>query len=188
VLIEAPQPSFSGVEIDDHAGGRIAAEYLIKHGHRRCGFVGDTDVPDYAIYTSDLRLAGYQQALGEAGVGLPGDYIGLTSHGLEQARQQAHRLLDLPRPPTAIFAPSDTQAMGVLKAARERGLSIPSDLAVIGFDDVEIADYVGLTTISQHLKESSRVAVEMLLARLADPDRPIQHARLPLTIVERETA
>jgi LacI family transcriptional regulator len=188
VLIEAPQSSFSGVEIDDHAGGRIAAEYLLKQGHRRCGFVGDTDVPDYAIHTSDWRLAGYRRALNQAGITLPEDYIGLAPHGLEQARQQAHQLLSLPKPPTAIFAPSDTQAMGVLKAARERGLSVPGDLAVIGFDDVEIADYVGLTTISQHLKESSRVAVEMLLARLADPARPVQHVRLPLTLVKRETA
>ena len=149
---------------------------------------GDADVPAYAIHTSDWRLAGYRQALEQAGIALPEDYIGLAPHGLEQARQQAHRLLSLPKPPAAIFAPSDTQAMGVLKAARERGLSIPGDLAVIGFDNVEIADYVGLTTIGQHLKESSRVAVEMLLARLADPTRPVQHVRLPLALIKRETA
>ena len=107
---------------------------------------------------------------------------------MEQAHQQAHRLLDLAEPPTAIFAPSDTQAMGVLKAARERGLSVPRDLAVIGFDDVEMADYIGLTTIRQQLEESGRVAVELLLARLADRSRPVQHVKLPLTLVERETA
>ena len=174
----------------------MAAEYLISKGHRRCGFVGDTDLPDYAIRTSDMRLDSYRQALEGAGLSLPDAYVGLAPHGMEQARQQAHRLLDLPEPPTAIFAPSDTQAMGVLKAARERGVSVPRDVAVIGFDDVEIADYIGLTplkgvlgtTIRQQLEESGRVAVELLLARLADRSRPVQHVKLPLTLVQRETA
>ena len=95
---------------------------------------------------------------------------------------------DLREPPTAIFVPSDTQALGVLKAARECGRATPTDLAVIGFDDVEIADYTGLTTVYQPLEESGRVAAALLLARLADGSRPVQHVRLPLTIVKRETA
>jgi LacI family transcriptional regulator len=188
VLIEFNHPSFSSVEIDDASGGRLVANYLIERGHRRFGFVGDAEVPDYAIHTSEKRLAGYHGALHTAGFDLPNEYIALGPHGLEQARRLAHRLLDLPMPPTAIFSPSDMQALGVLKAARERNLSIPGDLAVMGFDDVEVADYIGLTTVRQPLEESGRVAVELLLARLANNARPIQHVRLPLTIVRRETA
>jgi LacI family transcriptional regulator, galactose operon repressor len=188
VLIEAGRPAFSSIEIDDEAGGRMAAEYLLEEGHRRCAFVGDKDVPDYAIHTSEWRLAGYRKALQGAGVPLTDDYIALGPHGLEPARQLTHRLLDLPQPPTAIFAPSDLQAMGILKAARERGLSEPDQLAIIGFDDLEMSDYIGLTTVRQPLKESGRVAVELLLARLADCKRPVQHVRLPLTIIKRQTA
>jgi DNA-binding LacI/PurR family transcriptional regulator len=188
VLIEAGRPQFSSVEIDDEAGGRLAAEYLLEKGHRRCAFVGDEDLPDYAIHPSEWRLAGYRKALQDASVPLTNDYIALAPHGLEQARQLAHRLLDLPEPPTAFFAPSDMQAMGILKAARERGLSVPDQLAVIGFDDLEISDYIGLTTVRQPLKESGRVAVELLLARLADRARPVQHVRLPLTVIKRQTA
>jgi LacI family transcriptional regulator len=188
VLIEAGRPQFSSVEIDDEAGGRIAAEYLLEKGHRRCAFVGDKDLPDYAIHPSEWRLAGYRKALQGAGVPLTDDYIALAPHGLESARQLTHRLLDLPEPPTAIFAPSDLQAMGILKAARERGLSVPDQLAIIGFDDLEMSDYIGLTTVRQPLKESGRVAVELLLARLADCRRPVQHVRLPLTIIRRQTA
>jgi DNA-binding LacI/PurR family transcriptional regulator len=188
VLIEAGRPQFSGVEIDDEAGGRIAAEYLLEKGHRRCAFVGDKDLPDYAIQPSEWRLAGYRKALQGAGVPLTDDYIALAPHGLESARQLTYRLLDLPEPPTAIFAPSDLQAMGILKAARERGISVPDQLAIIGFDDVEMSDYIGLTTVRQPLKESGRVAVELLLARLADYKRPVQHVRLPLTIIRRQTA
>jgi LacI family transcriptional regulator len=96
--------------------------------------------------------------------------------------------LDLPQPPSAIFTASDTLAMIVLKIARARGISVPDQLVVIGFDDLEVADYIGLTTVRQSLKESGRIAVELLLARLADTSRPVQHIKLPLTIVRRQTA
>jgi len=188
VTIECAHPFFSSVEIDDRAGGEMVARYLIERGHRRFGFVGDAEVPDYAIHTSEKRLAGYRRALAEAGFSLPDENLRLGRHSLEEARRLAGELLDLPEPPTAIFAPSDTQAMGVLRAARERGVAVPSELAVIGFDDVEVANYVGLTTVRQPLEESGRVAVDLLLARLVNRARSIQRVTLPLEIVVRETA
>jgi DNA-binding LacI/PurR family transcriptional regulator len=188
VMIECAHPLFSSVEIDDRAGGKMVARYLIERGHRRFGFIGDAEVPDYAIHTSEKRLAGYREVLAEAGCGLSAEYLRLGRHGLEEARRLAGELLDLPEPPTAIFAPSDTQAMGVLRAARVRGVSVPSELAVIGFDDVDVADYIGLTTVRQPLEESGRVAVELLLARLVNHTRPVQRVTLPLEIVARETA
>lgn len=188
VLIECTNPWFSSVEIDDEAGGELVARYLLERGHRRFGFVGDADVPDYAIHTSEQRFLGYQRALHAAGCDLAPEHVRVGPHGLEQARHLTHELLAAGSPPTAIFAPSDTQAMGVLKAARERGCGVPRDLAVVGFDDVEVADYIGLTTVRQPLEESGRVAVELLLARLADRTRPVQRVTLPLEIVRRETA
>ncbi len=172
VMIEYAHPFFSSVEIDDVAGGEMVTRYLIVRGHRGFGFIGDSEVPDYAIYTSEKRLVGYQRILAEAGFGLSPEYLRLGRHGL---------------PPTAIFAPSDTQAMGVLRAARDRGVAVPSDLAVVGFDDVEVADYIGLTTVRQPLEESGHVAVDLLLARLVNHARPVQHVTLPLEIVTRET-
>jgi LacI family transcriptional regulator len=188
VLIEFSREPFSSIRIDDHKGGVLAAGYLLARGHRRFGFVGDDDVPDYAIRTSDLRLAGYRETLAQVGVTLEPHQIALAPHGLENARYGAHRLFDLAERPTAIFAASDTQAMGVLKAARERGLAVPSDVAVVGFDDLDIADYIGLTTVRQPLEESGRVAAELLLARLNNESRPTQQVQLPLTLIRRETA
>jgi LacI family transcriptional regulator len=189
VLIEMSHPAFSSVDVDHIAGGRLAAAYLLARGHRLLAFVGgDIEIPGYTLRTSELRLAGYQSALHEAGLPLSDAYIRQTQHSLEQARQQAHVLFDLPEPPTAIFAANDTLALGVLKAGRQRKLNLPGDVAVIGFDDLDIADYVGLTTISQALDESGRVGVELLLARMAEPARPIQHIRLPLKEIARETA
>jgi DNA-binding LacI/PurR family transcriptional regulator len=187
VLIEFHQPVFSSVEVDDVYGGKIAVEYLITKGHRRLGFIGDIDPPDYAIRPVIARLAGFQQGLIEANIPLTDEYICCSTYDQEPSRQAAYRLLSLSEPPTAIFAAADVQAIAVLKAARDMGLKIPQDLAVIGFDDLDMADFVGLTTVRQCLDDSGRIAAELLLGQLADPDRPVQHIQLPLTIVERET-
>jgi len=188
VLIETAHPAFSGVEIDNEAGGRLAAQYLLEKGHRQLAFIGgDAEIPGCTLHTSELRFTGYQQFLQQAGIPLLPRNICFTQYGLDHARQQTHQLLDHPDRPTAIFAASDTMAIGVLKAARERGLQVPSQLAVLGFDDLDVADYIGLTTISQLLDESGKVGVELLLARLARPNRPVQRVRLPLMIISRES-
>lgn len=188
VMIETSHPSLSGVETDNEAGGELAAEYLLAKGHRRIGFVGgDIEIPRCTLRTSELRLSGLRTALEAADAALPDAYVKTCEYDLESARQEAQALFDLPEPPSAVFAANDTLALGVSRAARDRGLRIPNDLAVIGFDNLDMAEYTGLTTIDQSLTESGRVAVELLQARLADPTRPIQHVRLPLRVVERET-
>ncbi len=76
----------------------------------------------------------------------------------------------------------------MIKVAHQLGVKIPEDLAVIGFDDLDMAEYADLTTVRQHLDESGRLAIEILLAHIADNSRPVQHIKLPLTIIERLTA
>ncbi len=188
VLIEFPHPLLNGVEIDDTAGGRMAAEYLIKKGHQRIAFLGDTDLPEYSIHPVNLRLKGFRQAMRVANLDIPKDFVRLAPYNQEQARIVAKELLDHPNPPTAIFAATDLQALGVLKAARQMNIKIPDQLAIIGFDDLDMAEYEDLTTIHQHLDESGRIAIEILLSHIADHSRPIQHITLPLVLVERLTA
>jgi LacI family transcriptional regulator len=101
--------------------------------------------------------------------------------------QATRELLSLPKPPTAIFAAADIQALSVLKVAREMGIKVPEQLAVIGFDDIDSAEYLDLTTIRQHLDESGKLAVEILLTHIADPSRTPQHVNLPLNLIERQT-
>jgi DNA-binding LacI/PurR family transcriptional regulator len=188
VLIEFPHPKLNSVEIDDVAGGRMAAEYLTAKGHRRIAFLGDTDLPEYSIHPVSLRLIGFRQGLKDAGITLPEEFVRLAPYTQEQTRQVASELLKTSNPPTAVFAATDFQALGVIKAARQLGVSVPEQLAVIGFDDLDMAEYADLTTIHQHLDESGRLAIEILLAHIADTSRPVQHINLPLTIVERLTA
>ncbi len=187
VLIEYPQTGFSTVEIDDIQGGKMAAEYLAEKGHRRIAFLGDTNLPEYAIHPISQRLLGFRQKLHELGIPLPDDYVRLATYSLEQARQVATEFLKLPVPPTAIFAATDLQAMGVIMVARQMGLSIPGDLAVMGFDNLDMAELMELTTIQQPLDNSGRVAGELLLERIKAPNHSLQHVRLPLTIIERKT-
>ncbi len=187
VLIENAKPDFCSVEIDDVAGGKMAAQYLVARRHLRCAFIGDIDPPDYAIRPVISRLNGFRQGLEDAGITLTDEYIRSAPYEQEPTRLAVRELLRLPEPPTAIFAAADIQAMGVLKVAQEFGLKVPDNLAVIGFDDLEMADYVGLTTIRQPLDDSGQIAAELLLSRLAEPERPVQHVKLPLTVIERET-
>jgi LacI family transcriptional regulator len=188
VLIEYPHPRMNCVEIADVEGGHMAAAYLLEKGHRRIAFLGDTNLPEYAIHPVGLRLNGFRQTLKKARIKLPDEFVRLAPYSQEQTRQAAKELLNLPDPPTAIFAATDFQALGVLKAARQLNIRVPEQLAVIGFDDLDIAEYVDLTTISQHLDESGRLAVEILLAQIESPARPPRHVKLPLTLIERQTA
>lgn len=166
----------------------MAAAYLLKKGHRRIAFLGDTDLPEYSIHPVSLRLSGFRQALKESGIDLPDTFVRLAPYSQEQTRQVARELLRLSEPPTAIFAATDFQALGVLKAARQLNVEVPKKLAVIGFDDLDIAEYADLTTICQHLDESGRLAVEILLAQIESSSQLPRHVKIPLNIIERKTA
>jgi DNA-binding LacI/PurR family transcriptional regulator len=188
VLIEYPHPRLNCVEIDDVQGGRMAATYLLKKGHRRIAFLGDTDLPEYSIHPVSLRLSGFRQVLKESGIDLPDTLVRLAPYSQEQTRQVARELLSLSEPPTAIFAATDFQALGVLKAARQLNVEVPEKLAVIGFDDLDMAEYADLTTICQHLDESGRLAVEILIAQMESSSQLPRHVKIPLNIIERKTA
>jgi LacI family transcriptional regulator len=188
VLIEFPRQDLNTVEIDDVAGGGMAADYLISKGHQRLAFLGDTtDLGAYAILPITLRLKGFQKGIRKAGLTLPDELICTSRYDVKDAEQQIEPLLTRSDRPTAIFCATDMQAMGVVNKARALGLRVPDDLAVLGFDDLDFADYVGLSTIRQPLDESGRLAVEILLSHIKDPERPLRHVRLPLSIVERQT-
>jgi len=188
VLIEFSHPQLNSIEIDDERGGRVAAEHLIKKGHRTFAFIGDIEPPErYAIHPVKSRLNGFTKRLNEAGISLGRSYIRSCPYTQEESRSVAREILSLRKPPTAIFAASDIQALSVIKVAKEMNIRIPDELAVVGFDDIDLAEHIDLTTIRQQLDESGRLAAEMLLARIDKPGRSLQHIKLPLDLIERET-
>lgn len=191
VLIDSEHPALNGIHhqvtVDDVAGGEATTRYLIELGHTKIGFVGDPIDNPFNFTSSRDRYWGYQKALREADIPIRPEYYEEDHHGRREARQSARKLLALPDRPTAIFAASDTQAVGVLEAAREVDLGVPDDLSVIGYDDVEIADILGLTTRRQLLFESGRRGVELLLETLRNPDTKPVHEILPTELVVRDT-
>ncbi|MFI8849155.1 LacI family DNA-binding transcriptional regulator [Streptomyces sp. 891-h] len=188
VLVELARTDFSSVEIDDAAGGRLVARRLAGAGHTRFGFVGEAQASAEFASQCKERLGGFRAGLDEAGLKLPDEGVRLVEHSVEAAAQAAGELLESGQPPTAVFAHDDCLAAGVLRAARERGLRVPDDLAVVGFDDGDFAEALDLTTVRQPFRESGRLAAQILLDRIREPDRPIQHTRLELSYVSRATA
>ena len=186
-LIENHIVGFSSVEIDNWLGGKLAAEHFIKKNHSQYAYVGDMVTPDYILRPEDARLEGYRQTLNKHGIILREEYIKLHAFPPRDPDKQVHELLDLPEPPTAIFAATDDLALRVLKVARKRGVRIPEDLAIIGFDDIDIANYLELSTISQSLYESGKLAAEHLIAQIADPSRPVENTFIQLRLIERGT-
>jgi len=188
VLVEYSHPQLNSIVINDERGGQLAAEYLISKGHKLFAFLGDIEPPEkFMIHPVRSRLTGFKQALGKAGLSISEAYIRSAPYTKTESKQAALELLSLPKLPTAIFIGSDIQALSVMKVARQLNIKIPGDLAVIGFDDIDVAEHVDLTTICQHLDESGRLAAEILLARISEPNRPLQHINLPLNLIERLT-
>ena len=128
ILIDHPDRRLPGVYTDDVAGGRLATEHLLALGHRRIAFIGDFEQNPHGFTSSAMRRSGYEKALAGAGCAVEPELVRRAAHGREPAAALARELLGSERPPTAIFAASDTQALGVLEAAeaaRGRGARRP---------------------------------------------------------------
>jgi DNA-binding LacI/PurR family transcriptional regulator len=186
VLIDAVHPAFPSIAVDDVEGGEIATRHLVELGHRRIALIGDPP-PEFRFDWSRGRTRGYERALAAARIEVREDYVREGTRLSHVARAIAAELLSLPERPTAIFAASDTQAIGVLEAARGLGIEVPAQLSVVGFDDIEVAAYVGLTTVRQPLVESGRRGAQILLDALARrPAKPLRELH-PLELVVRGT-
>jgi LacI family transcriptional regulator len=190
VLVDANHPSLKSLNrviTDDVAGGRIATQHLIDLGHTRIAYISDPLDTPFNFTSSRDRLTGYRQALEAAEIQFRSDYHGQGEHGRYEARRLASEMLQQPDRPTAIFAASDTQALGVLEAAQDCRLRVPEELSVIGFDDIEISEYIGLTTVRQLLYESGKRGVELLLDVLEDPTAEPICEVMPTELIDRKT-
>ena len=189
VLVDAHHRALPRVVADDVLGGRLAAQHLIGLGHRRIGFIGDIPRTPLAFTSSRLRLTGVRRAVAGAGLRLPASLVGIGDHSRQRASELVSRMLTTALPPTGIVCASDTQAAGALEAASHLGLTVPADLSVTGYDDLELADHLGLTTIRQPLFESGVRAVERLLRTLdGGPPEPLRDVQDISLVVRRTTA
>ena len=168
----------SSVFMDDAQAADDMTTHLINAGHRRIGFIKGH--PNHK--GSEDRLAGYRRALDRAGIGYAAELICDGEFDFDSGVRGANRLLDLPVPPTAIFASNDDMAAGVLAVAHDRNMNLPTELSVAGFDDTTLARTVWppLTTIHQPMAELAQTAAEILIE-----GGDITHRRLPHQLIER---
>ncbi len=180
----SPSPVNDSIRIDNRGGARSATEHLLDLGHRRiamiCGPPENSDARD--------RQLGFTEALADHGIALdptlllPGDFRELSGFRVGAA------IADLPSRPTAVFAANDAMAVGCLAAFRDRGLGIPEDVALAGFDDIPIARFLtpGLTSVRVAIAAIGARAIELLLRAIAsDSDRSHHHEVVAATLVVR---
>jgi DNA-binding LacI/PurR family transcriptional regulator len=179
VLVDEPHDGVPAVHADDVAGGRLATEHLLGLGHRRVAFVGDHEPG------SARRRAGYECAHADAGRDVDPALLCRARQGREAGAAIARELLESADPPTALFASSDMQAVGALEGAEAVGATVPDDLSVVGYDDIELARYAGLTTVAQPLEESGAHGAALLLGLLAGA--PVAGRQLPVELIVRST-
>jgi len=188
VLLDTSGPGVPVVLTDDVEGGRLATHHLLALGHTRIAFIGDDPDNPLGFTAGTSREAGYRTTMADAGVKVPAGYVRHGPHVRSVARRLTEQLLARRDRPTAIFASSDVQALGVLEAVRAAGLDVPGDISVVGFDDIEVSSYAGLTTVRQPLYESGQLAARILLDALEEEHlpEPSEH-RLSIELIERAT-
>lgn len=182
----APELELPTVHIDNLTSAFEAVNYLTQMGHKR---VAEISGPESAALCS-FRHQGYQQALRRAGITMNPTYCVSGDFSFAAGAKLVKQLLALPEPPTAIFCHNDTMAIGAIQQAKRLGLRVPQDLSVVGFDDIQFAEYSDppLTTISQPRYEIGRQAMLMMLELLRGHDVQAGSRLLETKLVIRESA
>ncbi len=180
-----PDPSVATVGATNWSGGLTATRHLIELGHHRIGMIsGPLD-----LLCSRARMDGYRSAMEAAGLPLDSDLMQWGDFHVDGGFKEAMAMLSLPDPPTAIFAGSDIQALGVLEAARVQHMRVPNQLSVIGFDDLPLSKWTSppLTTVRQPLAEMAATAVHLVLAQDRGDNDHARSIELATKLVQRET-
>ena len=182
----------ASVDIDDEGGARLAAEHVLELGHRDVAILaidGPRSLPNEEGSVVSRRLRGYRSTLAEAGIDVAADEIATGPASIEGGRAAFARLWATDRRPTAVLAMSDAMAIGAIHAIRERGRSVPGDISVVGFDDVDLAASTDppLTTVHQPVRGKGETAVRLLLSVIEGRDAAPGHQRLETRLVVRSS-
>jgi LacI family transcriptional regulator len=178
-------PQADAIRTDNALGGRLATTYLIERGHQRIACITG---PEF-LRSSSERVAGYRQAMQAANLKVRPEWVVAGDFHQESGFQAVKQLLQLDEPPTAVFACNDLMALGALCGLHEAGLSVPKDISLIGYDDIQMASYSvpRLTTIRQPGEELGELAVKRLVERLNNPELSFRQDVLPVQLVERQS-
>lgn len=191
VIVDSYHEKFDSILVKNKEGAMQATRHLIELGHRNIGMINAS----LETQPAKERLGGYKAAIEEAGIPFNMDRVVITSNGkqdgfnreagYESMKEMIRRSFGRNRV-TAVFIASDVQAIGALAAARELGVRVPEDVAIVGFDDIELAKHAQLTTVRQPMYEMGTLALQMLMNRMKNPDAPPNLSTfLPELVVRR---
>ncbi|AZB41108.1 LacI family transcriptional regulator [Bacillus sp. FJAT-42376] len=186
VVIDMNNVKSSVVYSDNEAGGEMAVDYLYSLGHSKIAHIsGMAD-----SFIGKARIMGYKKAMQKRNLSIPRGYMvdgGLFS--IEEGKAAMKKLLKLKNRPTAVFAAGDQMAIGAMEAIKEKGLSVPEDISIIGFDDIDMAGYVTpkLSTIKQDTDAIGKQAAELLVRQIIQKKKSITAAMIPVSLIERES-
>ncbi|HEY0518518.1 MAG TPA: LacI family DNA-binding transcriptional regulator [Ilumatobacteraceae bacterium] len=186
-LVDTSYPGLPSVCIDDRAGASLATKHLISLGHKRIAFVGEPPHNAFGFIAGARREEGFRSTMAEAGLHVPASLVRYGAYLHSAARQMATELLSLPDRPTAIVAASDVQAVGCLEAATQLGMNVPEELSVVGYDDIDLAAIMGLSTVRQPLIYSGERGADLVLEALSMRNRQPNNEMLELELVIRST-
>ncbi len=174
------------VNIDDFRASYEAVEYLTKLGHRKIAMIGG-DLAD--ITTGQSRYSGYRQALQDNGIELNEEYFKIGNFRISDGYRAMNEILKARKPPTAVFVVSDEMAIGVIDCITDKGLSVPKDISVIGFDDIDLASLIKpkLTTVHQPIKEIGMKSAELLIKQFENETIEVREVVMSYSLVVRES-
>jgi DNA-binding LacI/PurR family transcriptional regulator len=166
VLVDAYHPQLTSLVVNNIEGAYQAIKCLIEHGHRRIGFINGITEGDFHFNASSDRFVGMHRAITEAGLPYEPDLVLTSPWDRQGGREAALQLLTRPDRPTAIFASSDLQAVGVMEVAKSLNMVIPDDLSLIGFDGIELSEILELSTIQQPMKYMGELGAQKLIDQI----------------------
>lgn len=178
-----PTDAVYSVDNDNVGAGQLATEHLIRQGHRRIAYIGGPR----GLFVCEDRYQGYRKALEEAGLDYAPEMVGWGDFSEAHGYRWMNRLLDLPQPPTAVVAVDDLVAIGALRAAKERGVAVPQQMAIIGFNDTPFCQYVDppLSSVAVEIRTLAQIATRVLIDLIEDR-QPCQRRHIvPCRLVER---
>ncbi len=180
-----PFPQLDSVYTDNIRGAYLATQHLIEAGHERIGCI--TGMKNFS--PTNERVEGYKKALEDANLVFDAALIYFCEDNPESSRVSTFQLLELQQKPTAIFATNDIMAIGVLRALRQCGISIPDDVALIGYDGIKLTSYTNpsLSTIAQPKKEIAQNAIRLLIERIGNSSLEPRNVILQPELIIRES-
>lgn len=177
----------SSVSIDDVKGASIATQHLIDSGHKDIAIMAGQHELAYNFKVANQRRDGFLKTLKEAGLDFDPNFELIADFDSHTAELAMDEFLNRKKLPTAIFCESDEMAFGAMKSLKKKGLRVPEDISVIGYDDHEFSEVMGLTTVAQPVQFLGQLIASQIMVKIDKPETPGAQMRVPTTLVIRNT-